>query len=208
MFRMTVAVLLVLSAVALAGPGKFNKVLAPGDAAPEWKDLEGTDGKKHSFADFKDKDVLVVVFTCNTCPVAEGYEDRLIAFAKEFAGEKAKVGFVAINPNTGKGDTLDDMTKRAKKKEFPFAYLSDTTQEVTKKYGAMYTPEFFVLNKDRKVVYTGAMDDKAPPGEAKVKHLEAAVAAALAGKKIDTTETSAAAGCKIKIKETKKDEDK
>ena len=100
------------------------------------------------------------------------------------------------------------MTKRAKKKEFPFAYLSDPTQEVTKKYGAMYTPEFFVLDKDRKVVYTGAMDDKAPPGEAKVKHLEAAVTAALAGKKIETTETSAAAGCKIKLKAKTEDEDK
>lgn len=200
------AVLLLASAVAIAGPGKFNKVLAPGDAAPEWKDLPGADGKKHSFADFKDKDVLVVVFTCNTCPVAENYEDRLIAFAKEFAGAKGKVGFVAINPNAGKGDTLDDMTKRAKKKEFPFPYLSDADQSVTEKYGAMYTPEFFVLNKERKVVYTGAMDDKAPPGEAKVKHLEDAVKAVLAGEKVTATETSAAAGCKIKPK--KKDEDK
>lgn len=199
---------LLLAAPLLAGPGKFNKALAPGDAAPEWKDLAGTDGKKHGFADFKDKEVLVVVFTCNTCPVAEAYEDRLIAFAKAFAGEKGKVGFVAINPNSGKGDTLDDMAKRAKKKEFPFAYLADPTQEVTKKYGAMYTPEFFVLNKGRKVAYTGAMDDKAPPGEAKLKHLEVAVTAVLAGKKIDTAETSAAAGCKIKLTAKKDDDDK
>ncbi len=210
MTRFAVAVVCALFTLspAEAKPGKFNKALAPGDAAPEWKDLTGTDGKKHSFADYKDKDVLVVVFTCNTCPVAENYEDRLIAFAKQFAGDKAKVGFVAINPNTGKGDTLDDMTKRAKKKEFPFAYLSDATQEVTKKYGAMYTPEFFVLNKDRTVVYTGAMDDKAPPGEAKVMHLEAAVTAVLAGKKVETTETSAAAGCKIKPKAKTDDDDK
>ena len=192
---------------AVAGPGKFNKVLAPGDAAPEWKDLTGTDGKKHGFADFKDKEVLVVVFTCNTCPVAENYEDRIVAFAKEFAGEKGKVGFVAINPNSGKGDTLEDMTTRAKKKEFPFPYLSDPSQEVTQKYGAMYTPEFVVLNKDRKVVYTGAMDDKAPPGEATVRYLEAAVTAALAGEKVPTAETSAAAGCKIKPKK-KEEEDK
>ncbi len=202
----SLAVLLLLAAPLVAKPGKFNKVLAPGDAAPEWKDLTGTDGKKHAAADYKDKDVLVVVFTCNTCPVAENYEDRLIAFAKQFAGDTSKVGFVAINPNSGKGDTLDDMTKRAKKKEFPFAYVSDPTQEVTKKYGAVYTPEFFVLNKDRTVVYTGAMDDKAPPGEATVKHLEAAVTAVLAGKKVETTETSAAAGCKIKPKKTEDDD--
>ncbi|MCU0702822.1 MAG: thioredoxin family protein [Fimbriiglobus sp.] len=197
-----------LAATALAGPGKFNKVLAPGDPAPEWKDLAGTDGKTHALADFKDKDVVVVVFTCNTCPVAENYEDRLIAFAKEFAGEKGKVGFVAINPNTSKDENLEAMTKRAKKKGFPFAYLTDPTQEVTKKYGAMYTPEFFVLNKNRTVVYTGAMDDKAPPGEAKVKHLEAAVKAVLAGEKVPTTETSAAAGCKIKLQAKADDEDK
>lgn len=197
---------LLLPAVALAGPGKFNKTLAPGDTAPEWKDLTGTDGKKHSFADHKDKEVLVVVFTCNTCPVAENYEDRIVAFAKAHAGEKGKVGFVAINPNSGKDEDLPAMTKRAKKKEFPFAYLSDPTQETTKKYGAMYTPEFFVLNKERKVVYTGAMDDKSPPGEAKVQHLEAAVKATLAGEKVPTPETSAAAGCKIKLK-AKKDDD-
>jgi peroxiredoxin len=200
------ALLLLASAVALAGPGKFNKVLAPGDPAPEWKDLPGTDGKKHSFADFKEKEVLVVVFTCNTCPVAENYEDRLIAFAKAFAGPKDKVGVVAVNPNDGKDENLEAMTKRAKKKGFPFPYLSDASQEVTDRYGAKYTPEFFVLNKERKVVYTGAMDDKAPPGEAKVKHLEAAVKAVLAGEKIPTTETSAAAGCKIKPK-AKKDDD-
>ena len=69
----------------------------------------------------------------------------------------------------------------------------------------MFTPEFFVLNKDRKVVYMGAMDDKGPPGEAKVKHLEAAVKAAPDGKKPESAETSAAAGCGIKFN-PKKDE--
>jgi peroxiredoxin len=209
MHRLAVAALVAAVAVssAAARPGKFNKALAPGDPAPEWKDLDGTDGKKHSFADFNDKEVLVVVFTCNTCPVAENYEDRLIAFASGFAGPKGRVGVVAINPNSGKDENLEAMTRRAKKKGFPFAYLSDPTQEVTKKYGAMYTPEFFVLNKGRTVVYTGAMDDKAPPGEAKVKHLEAAVTAALAGNKVGTAETSAAAGCKIKLKAKKEDDD-
>jgi hypothetical protein len=70
----------------------------------------------------------------------------------------------------------------------------------------MYTPEFFVLDQERKVLYTGAMDDKAPPGEATVKHLEAAVTAALAGQKVGTAETSAAAGCKIKLKKVDDDD--
>lgn len=202
--RLCLLALLAVAAPAVAGPGKYNKVLAPGDAAPEWTDLAGTDGKKHALADLKDKDVVVVVFTCNTCPVAVAYEDRLIAFAKDHP----KVAVVAINPNTGKDDAPEEMARRAKKKEFPFAYLSDPDAAVAKKYGAMFTPEFFVLDKDRKVAYTGAMDDKAPPGEAKTKHLEAAVAAVLAGKKPDTAETSASAGCKIKFPAKKDDEDR
>jgi peroxiredoxin len=190
---------------AVAGPGKFNKVLAPGDAAPAWESLEGTDGKKHSLADLKDKDVVVVVFTCNSCPVAEGYEPRIVAFVEKFAKPDAKVAVVAINVNTAKADALPAMKERAQKRKFNFAYLYDPTQEIARKYGAMYTPEFFVLDKNRKVVYTGAMDDKSPPGEPKTNHLEAAVTAALAGKTIDVKETSAGAGCKIKFNPKKDD---
>jgi peroxiredoxin len=195
----------VLASSTAAGPGKYNKVLAPGDKAPAWENLEGTDGKKHSLADLKSKDVVVVVFTCNSCPVAEGYEPRIIAFAEKHAGPDAKVAVVAINVNTGPDDALPAMKTRAGKKKFNFAYLYDPTQEIAKKYGATFTPEFFVLDKDRKVVYTGAMDDKSPPGEPKSLHLEAAVAAVLAGKNATTAETSAAAGCKIKFN-PKKDE--
>jgi len=194
-----------LSSPAAAGPGKYNKVLAPGDKAPAWENLEGTDGKKHSLADLKDKDVVVVVFTCNSCPVAEGYEPRVVAFAEKYARADAKVAIVAINVNTGKDDALPAMKTRAEKKKFNFAYLYDPTQEIARKYGAAFTPEFFVLDKDRKVVYTGAMDDKSPPGDPKALHLEAAVRAALAGKPADTAETSPAAGCRIKF-DPKKEE--
>ena len=194
-----------LSSPAAAGPGKYNKVLAPGDKAPAWENLEGTDGKKHSLADLKDKDVVVVVFTCNSCPVAEGYEPRVVAFAEKYARADAKVAIVAINVNTGKDDALPAMKTRAEKKKFNFAYLYDPTQEIAKKYGAMFTPEFFVLNKDRKVVYTGAMDDRAPPGKPETIFLELAVIATLDGEEVSVTETSAAAGCKIKYN-PKKDE--
>jgi peroxiredoxin len=188
--------------LALAGPapaGKFNKTLSVGDAAPTWENLAGTDGKTHSLADLKDKDVVVVVFTCNSCPVAEGYEDRIIAFAKAHAGPDAKVGLVAINVNTAKDDALPAMTQRAKKKKLPYPYLFDPSQEVARKYGANYTPEFFVLNKERKVVYQGAMDDKSNAAAVKVKYLEPAVSAALDGKPAATAETSAAAGCRIRF---------
>lgn len=199
MMRFALLFALTLSSFAAAGPGKFNKVLAPGDKAPAWEDLEGTDGKKHSLADLKDKDVVVVVFTCNGCPVAKDYEDRIIAFATTHAGPDAKVAFVAINVNTGKDDALPAMKVRAEKKKFPFTYLFDPTQEIARKYGAMYTPEFFVLDKERTVLFTGSMDDKSPPGEPKTLYLEAAVKSALAGKKPEMAETSAAAGCRIKF---------
>ncbi|MFO0805431.1 MAG: thioredoxin family protein [Gemmataceae bacterium] len=193
------AVLGFASSVALAG--KFNKVLSIGDVAPSWEGLPGTDGKEHALADFKDKDVIVVVFTCNTCPVAEAYEPRIIAFAKA----NPNVGVVAINVNTAKEDALPAMKMRAEKKRFNYPYLHDASQEIARKYGAKYTPEFFVLDKDRKIAYMGAMDDKSPPGEAKAKHLEAAVKAVLDGKKASTAETSAAAGCGIKFNPKKDD---
>jgi peroxiredoxin len=208
MVRLLLAMPLIaaLSSFAPAGPGKYNKVLAPGDKAPAWENLEGTDGEKHSLADLKDKDVVVVVFTCNSCPVAVAYEDRIIAFAEKFAGKQdSGVAVVAINVNTNKDDALPAMKIRAEKKKFNFAYLYDPTQEIAKKYGAMFTPEFFVLDKDRKLVYTGAMDDKAAPGEPKAIYLTPAVEAMLAGKQVTMAETSAAAGCKIKFNPKKDD---
>jgi hypothetical protein len=148
--------------------------------------------------------VLVVVFTCNSCIVAEGYEDRLIAFAAECNKPGSNVGFVAINVNTIAADALPAMKARAAKKKFGFTYLYDPSQKTALAYGAMFTPECFVLNKDRKVVYMGAFDDK-PGGEPKVKYVEAAVKAALSGKAVDAAETSPAAGCRIRF--NKKEDD-
>ena len=207
MTRLLIALplLALFASLSLPGPGKFNKVLAPGDKAPAWENLEGTDGKKHSLADLKDKDFVVVVFTCNSCPVAEAYEPRIIAFAEKYAKTDAKVALVAINVNTIKADALPAMKVRAQKKKFTFPYLYDPSQEIARKYGAMFTPEFFVLDKDRKVIYTGAMDNKTPPGEPNSLYLESAIEAALAGKSIATTETSAAAGCRIRLNPKKDD---
>lgn len=202
--RFLFASLLCALAAAPAGAGKFNKKLNIGAAAPTWDKLEATDGKKYAFADFKDKDVLVVVFTCNSCIIAEGYEERLIAFAAECNKADSKVGFVAINVNTIKDDALPAMKERATKRKFGFTYLYDPSQKTATAYGAMFTPECFVLNKERKVVYMGAFDDK-PAGDPKVKHVADAVKAALASKPAEPGETSAAAGCKIRF--NKKDDD-
>jgi peroxiredoxin len=173
--------------------GKFNDVLSPGDAAPAWTDLPGVDGKKHSLSDLKDKDVVVVVFTCCSCPAAEDYEGRIIAFAKKHAD---KVAVVAISVNTGDEDGLEQMKERAEKKKYPFPYLHDESQKIGRAYGAEYTPEFFVLNKERKVVYMGAMDDRDDAAQVKVKYVEEAVAAALKGEKPASAET-VARGCRI-----------
>jgi peroxiredoxin len=191
--RQVLVVLCLLPAVAVSG--EFNKTLSVGDAAPAWKDLPGTDGKKHSLADHADK-VVVVVFTCNSCPVAESYEDRVIAVAEKY---KDKVAVVAINVNTIPDDRLDAMKKRAAKKKFPFEYLYDETQKIARDYGATFTPEFFVLTKDRKVAYMGAMDDKTKADEVKEKYLEAAVDAVLKGGKPAKAET-VAHGCLVRYK--------
>lgn len=205
MTRTLLAALLLLCAAAPAGAGKFNKKLNIGDAAPTWDKLEATDGKTYALADFKDKDVLVVVFTCNSCVVAGLYEERLIAFAAECAKPDSKAGFVAINVNTGKADALPAMKEHAAKKKFGFTYLYDPSQKSAVAYGATFTPECFVLNKERKVVYMGAFDDK-PGGEPKALYVPDAVKAALAGKAAPTAETSAAAGCKIKFDRKSEDD--
>jgi peroxiredoxin len=192
---------LILAACGFLAPtavaGEFNKVLSPGDAAPAFVGLAGTDGQKHALADWKDKPVVVVVFTCNSCPVANDYEARIKAFAeKHAAGADAKVTLVAIDSNTGADESLAKMTDRATKKKYTFPYLADPDGKTAKLYGAMYTPEFFVLDKDRKVVYLGAMDDK--NDGATVNYVEKAVEATLGGKKADKAE-SLGRGCRIKF---------
>ena len=176
--------------------GEFNKTLNIGDAAPVWKNLPGTDGNKHSLADHAGKELVVVVFTCNSCACSEEYEDRIIAFAKKY---EDRVALVAINVNTILDDRLDAMKKRAEKKKFPFEYLYDESQKTARDYGATYTPEFFVLDKARKVAYMGAMDDKTNADAVKEKYLELAVDAVLKGEKPATRETIPH-GCLVRYK--------
>lgn len=183
---------------AAAAAGEFNQKLSIGDKAPGWEKLAGVDGKRHSLADLADKEVVVVAFTCNSCPAARDYEDRMIAFAKKHAAADSKVAFVAINSNTIAADRLDKMQERAKEKNFPYAYLFDESQEVAKAFGAVFTPEFFVLDKNRKVVYMGALDDASDAARAKVHFVERAVQAAFDGKLASTTETLGR-GCRIRF---------
>jgi peroxiredoxin len=177
--------------------GEYNDVLSIGDKAPAWTNLPGTDGKRYSLTDFKDKPIVVVIFTCNSCPCAVDYEDRIMAFTKEFGGPEGKVAVVAINVNKIPADRMDKMQERAKLKNFNYPYLYDETQQIARAYGATYTPEFFVLNQERKIAYMGAMDDRDKAADAKVNYLKAAVQAVLKGEKPAKTETLGR-GCKIR----------
>lgn len=180
--------------------GEFNKVLSAGEIAPAWTDLPGTDGQKHSLGDLKDSKFVLVVFTCNSCPVATKYEDRLIEFAKQHAEE---VAVVAINVNRVEEDNLEHMAQRAEEKEFPFPYLFDESQQIAKDFGASGTPEFFLLAPDRTILYMGAMDDNADPDKVQKHHLEDAFAAARAGKEPAVQETYAE-GCRIRFARQRK----
>jgi peroxiredoxin len=197
MARATFVLVLTAGFLGSAQAGRYNKVLNIGDPAPAWTDLPGVDGNKHALADLKDKDVVVVVFTCNSCPVAEDYEDRIIAFTNKHCGAGKKVALVAINVNVIADDRLPKMQERSKEKGFNFPYLHDATQKIAKDYGAVYTPEFFVLDKERKIAFMGAMDDRNTEKEVKVNFLEPAALAALKGEKAKVTETLGR-GCLIR----------
>ncbi len=148
-------------------------------------------------ADLQDREIVVVVFTCNSCPIASDYEDRIIAFAKKYCGPGQKAALVAINVNTVEEDLLPRMKERAAAKHFPYPYLFDESQKMGKAYGALFTPEFFVLDKDRKVAYMGAFDDNVEPTKIKHAYLEPAVESILKGGKANPAETQAS-GCLIR----------
>ena len=174
-----------------------------GDAAPEWKDLKGIDDKTHSLADLKDKQVVIVCFTCNSCPYAVDYEDRMIELQKKYADHPQGVVLVAINANRKPSEQLDKMKQRAEEKKFSFAYLIDETQQVANSYRANFTPEFFVLNGERKVIFVGAMDDKTDATMVKEKYVEQAIEAALKNE-LPVTQRVPARGCAIPFKRSRK----
>lgn len=193
--RVATGLLAVLFTSSNVWAGEYNETLSIGDKAPAWKDLPGTDGKKHSLADLH-AELVAVVFTCNSCPVATDYEDRIIALAQKHTDPK-KFAIVAINVNRVAEDSLPKMKERAEQKGFSFAYLFDESQQIAKDYGAAFTPEFFLLDQDRRVVYMGGMDDNSHPKLVKKQFLEDAIEAVSAGKKPPVKET-VAIGCRVR----------
>lgn len=172
-----------------------------GDIATDFS-LKNIDNKKVSLKDFKDAKGYIVIFTCNHCPYAQAYEDRIVALDEKYK----KLGYpvIAINPNNPekqKEDSFELMKVKAKEKGFTFPYLFDEGQKIYPQYGATKTPHVYVLQKTSKgnvVKYIGAIDDNYGDEKAvKTKYAENAVDALLKNKEVSVKETKAI-GCSIK----------
>ncbi len=179
--------------------------LEPGAKAPDFN-LMGTDDKMHKLSDFAPAKVLVVVFSCNHCPTAQAYQDRLMKIYDAYTPEG--VALVVISPNSSKslnlweqgwsdlGDELEDMKIRARDKGYKFPYLYDGgDQKVSISYGPVATPHAFVFDKDRILRYAGCIDESMENGNAGI--LKNAIDDVLAGKKIETPVTKVF-GCSTK----------
>jgi peroxiredoxin len=176
-----------------------------GDIARDFS-LKNIDGKMVSMKDMKNAKGIILVFTCNHCPFAKAYEQRIIELDKKYSSKNYPV--VAVNPNDADivpEDSYDNMIKNAAEKGFTFPYLYDQSQEIATAYGATRTPHVFVLQKEKDkfvVKYIGAIDNNSEEADkADKKYVQDAVDALLNNKEIPVTETKAI-GCGIKWKKT------
>ena len=196
---MKTTLLMILFALLWAG-SPVKEGYEVGDIAADFT-LKNVDGKMISLGDFKSAKGFIVIFDCNTCPYSKAYSERIIALNKKYAPLEYQV--IAINPNDpskSQGDSFEEMVKVAKKKGYNFPYLADESQSVAKTFGATNTPHVFILTKDLKVSYIGAIDDNARNAEAVTKkYVEDVVDAMIAGKPVPFTKTKAI-GCGIKWK--------
>lgn len=184
------------------------RTLEIGNKAPDFN-LPGVDGQMHSLSEFNDHSILVVIFTCNHCPTAQSYEERIISLVNDYQGRG--VGFVAISPNdplairlnelayTDIGDDLESMKIRAKAKGFNFPYLYDgENQKVSMAYGPVATPHVFIFDGERMLQYVGRIDDSEEGVTDATKHdTRNALDEMLAGKPV-TVKTTKTFGCSVK----------
>lgn len=156
-----------------------------GSAAPQWKYIPGTDNQLHSLAAHQDAKVIVVAFLCNKCPCVKGYEARFNRFVDTYAGQGVK--FVAFNSSHGDLENMPEMKRRAA--GLKFDYLRDANQQVAKAFGATSTPHVFILDQERKIVYSGAFDDNRAEAIVKNHYVNDAVQALLAGQPVPVSRT-------------------
>ena len=171
-----------------------------GQPAPDFS-LPGVDGKQYSLADFADAKILIVVFSCNHCPYVVGSQERMKKLVRDYRPKG--VAMVAINSNETDNHPTDDfehMVQTARKEDLPYPYLRDESQSVAKAYGALRTPHFYVFDLQRKLRYTGRMDDNPrQPGKETTHELTDALDALLAGKEPPVALTNPI-GCNVKWK--------
>lgn len=178
-----------------------------GSQAPNFE-LPGVDNRFYTLESFADARVLVIIFTCNHCPTAQAYEDRIIDIVNDYKDKSVQV--VAISPNavnallleelgySDLGDSFQEMQIRAKDKGYNFPYLYDgDAQEASIKYGPTATPHAFVFDSDRKLRYKGRLDSSEKPGSASAEDLRAAIDATLTNADISNPVTKTF-GCSIK----------
>ncbi|MCH2200656.1 MAG: thioredoxin family protein [Fuerstiella sp.] len=161
--------------------------------------LTDIDGKNWNTANLADAKVMIVVFTCNECPYSVDYEDRLNTLHRKYVDSGGQVRLLVVNSNTGSRESLAEMSKRAEQKQFSFVYVKDSDQSFARSLGAVYTPECFVFDQDRRLVYKGALDDSTTETNVKVHYVNDAVTAVLAGAPVKTPEAGAR-GCAIRFK--------
>jgi peroxiredoxin len=169
-----------------------------GDACPEFS-LPGVDGRTWGLADFAGAPALVVVETCNHCPYVVAYQDRLLTLARAYG--RRGIAFVGICSNDAEKypqDSFENMQVRAAEVGIGFPYLRDEDQCVARAFGAERTPEFFVFDGERRLVYHGRLDDNLEDGsKAQHHYLREALDAILAGQRVPQAETQAI-GCTVK----------
>lgn len=201
----TIAILTVVLLVSAFTTNTLNsdeKGYDIGDIATDFK-LKNIDGKMVSLADYKDAKGFIVTFTCNTCPYAVLYEDRINDLNKKYASKGYPViAIMPNNPNVQPGDSFKAMQERAEAKGFTFPYLMDEGQKIYPQFGATKTPHMYILQKTDKgnvVKYIGAIDDNYKDASAVTKkYVENAVDALLRGEEVAETKTRAI-GCTIKV---------
>ena len=195
------ALLILVSVISAFTLVKSDSGYQIGDIATDFS-LKNVNEKKVSLSDFKDAKGFIVVFTCNHCPYAKAYEDRVIALNKKYKSLGYPV--IAINPNNPDvqpADSFELMKERAKEKNFTFPYLFDEGQKVYPQFGATKTPHVYVLQKTKagnQVKYIGAIDDNyGDEAAVKTKYVENAVDALLKNQEVPVKVTKAI-GCSIK----------
>jgi peroxiredoxin len=187
--------------------GEEPKTLEIGQSAPDFN-LPGVDGRNYKLADFAKADILVIVFTCNHCPTAQAYEERIKKIAADY--REKSVALVAISPNdpcavrldelgySDMSDSFEEMKIRAKDRGFKFPYLYDgDKQQVSRVYGPVATPHVFIFDKERKLRYVGRVDDSEKPDRVKSYDARNAIDALLAGKQVPVEKTRPF-GCSVK----------